>query len=192
MKRQFGLVTVLAMIATFAFGSAGTVGAAGTQHFGPFASTSLDNGTCGPWATDTDNRDWKVQANKDGTFTAREEFKNGTFVTLDALSPGGCETTDKHHGTTVRPGVTGSFEGYLGGIVTGGTYNPNGCNAIGADCSTTSGFISATFPGGAFSTTSFRFHYAAGSQGLIYHEWTDESNRDPNGPEVFTGDIATA
>jgi hypothetical protein len=30
MKRQFGLVTILAMIATFAFGSAGTVGAAGT------------------------------------------------------------------------------------------------------------------------------------------------------------------
>jgi hypothetical protein len=30
MKRQFGLVTILAMIATFAFGSAGTVGAAST------------------------------------------------------------------------------------------------------------------------------------------------------------------
>jgi hypothetical protein len=30
MKRQFGLVTVLALIATFVFGSAGTVGAAGT------------------------------------------------------------------------------------------------------------------------------------------------------------------
>ena len=30
MKRQFGLVTILAMIATFVFGSAGTVGAAGT------------------------------------------------------------------------------------------------------------------------------------------------------------------
>ena len=30
MKRQFGLITVLALIATFVFGSAGTVGAAGT------------------------------------------------------------------------------------------------------------------------------------------------------------------
>lgn len=30
MKRQFGLITVLVLVATFAFGSAGTVGAAGT------------------------------------------------------------------------------------------------------------------------------------------------------------------
>jgi hypothetical protein len=30
MKRQFGLITILAMIATFVFGSAGTVGAAST------------------------------------------------------------------------------------------------------------------------------------------------------------------
>jgi len=30
MKRQFGLVTVLALIATFIFGSAGTVGATGS------------------------------------------------------------------------------------------------------------------------------------------------------------------
>ncbi len=30
MKRQFGLITILALIATFVFGSAGTVGAAGT------------------------------------------------------------------------------------------------------------------------------------------------------------------
>ena len=30
MKRQFGLVTVLALFATFVFGSAGTVGAAST------------------------------------------------------------------------------------------------------------------------------------------------------------------
>ncbi len=189
MLRKFaGFIAVIALLAV----GVPTVGAEGrTQHYGPFASTSLDGGTCGqPWATDTFNCEFMVKDNKDGSFQVREEFKDGTFVTTGPASPGACETTDTRHGTIVRAGVTGSFHGDLEGVVTGGTYNPNACSASPSPCTTTLGFIGATFPGGTFSVTTFRFHYAAGGQGLIYHEWTDESNKDPNGPEVFKGDIA--
>jgi len=190
MLRKFaGFIAVIALLAV----AVPTVGAEGrTQHYGPFASTSPDGGTCGqPWATDTFNREFMVKDNKDGSFQVREEFKDGTFVTTGPVSPGACETTDTHHGATVRAGINGSFHGDLEGVVTGGTYNPNACNATPAACSTTAGFITATFPGGTFSVTTFRFHYAAGGQGLIYHEWTDESSKTPGG-EIFKGDIANA
>lgn len=154
--------------------SATSVGAAGgTQHYGPFPSVTPDGGTCGnQWATDTVNRDFMVQSNKDATFTVREEFKNGTFVTNGGRSPGGCEA-DNHHGTADLPGITGTFQGEEEGAVTGGAYNPNGCSTAGADCTTTAGFIAAAFPGGTFSVATYEFHYAAGAQGLIYHEWKE-------------------
>lgn len=186
-RKCLGLIVVLGM----ALVSATSVGAAGeTQHFGPFASVTPDGGTCGnSWATDTVNRDFMVQTNTDGTFTVREEFKNGTFVTNLGPSPGGCEI-DNHHGKTVLGGVTGTFQGEVEGVVTGGTYNPNGCST--ADCTTTGGFITAIFGSAAkFSPATYEFHYAAGAQGLIVHEWK-ESFKNGDTTEQDSGDIARA
>ncbi len=184
-----GLFVVLGMLLV----SATSVGAEGrTQHFGPFASTGGDGGTCGNiWATDTDNRDFTVKDNRDGTFTVQEEFKDGTFVTIAGQSPGSCETGN-HHGSTVLAGITGRFHGEEEGVVTGGAYNPNGCSATPAACTTTSGFIKATFGMTAtFSGTTYAFHYAAGDQGLIYHEWK-ESFKKGDTTEQDSGDIASA
>lgn len=188
-RKCLGLIVVLGMLLV----AAPSVGAAGgTQHFGPFASTGPDGGTCGnAWANDKDNRDFMVQENKDGTFNVREEFKQGTFVTIAGPSPGACET-DKHHGTTVLAGVTGSFHGQEEGVVTGGTYNPNGCSATPAACTSTAGFITATFgPTAVFSVATYEFHYAAGGQDLIVHEWK-ESFKKGDTTEQDSGDIASA
>lgn len=168
-----------------------------TQHFGPYASTTPDNGSCGQqWAVDTVNRFFQVQNNGDGTFGVREEFKDGSFVTTGPVSPGACET-DSHHGSVLAAGVDGTFHGYLDGTVTSTTYNPQGCSASGADCSTTAGFLVATFgPSGATFTCSlgyagcrFSFEYAAGGQGLLFHSWKDSGTDGVT--EVFRGDIAT-
>lgn len=185
-RKCLGFIMVVGMVLT----SLTSVGAAGgTQHYGPVASVTPDSGTCGNfWATDRVNRDFMVQANKDGTFTVREEFKNGTFVTNAGASPGGCEA-DNHHGSTVLAGITGTWHGEEEGVVTGGAYNPNGCST--ADCTTTDHFIAATFPGGAFSVATYEFHYAAGAQGLIVHEWK-ESFKKSDITEQDTGDIASA
>ena len=126
----------------------------------------------------------------------REEFKNGVFITIGGVSPGACETNERH-GQTVRGGVTGSFQGYLEGTVTSTTFDPNGCAAMGADCTTTSGFLAAVFgPAGpatftcnnGFAGCRFGFEYAAGDQSLLFHHWSDTSNGP--GDEVFHGDIA--
>jgi hypothetical protein len=165
--------------------------------FGPFHSTSTDNGSCGqPWAQDIFDRFFKVRDNKDGTFNVREEFKNGVFITIGGPSPGSCET-DQDHGQSVRGGVTGHFEGYLEGTVTSSTYNPNGCAEAGADCTTTQGFLLAAFgaQGPAtftcnlgFAGCRFNFEYTAGDQSLLFHHWADTSAGP--GDEVFHGDIA--
>src|SRR2546425_8298807 len=91
------------------------------QHFGPFAITTPDNGSCGVWATDTFDRFWNVHNNGNGTFSVDEQDKNGSFVTLGGVSPGACETGSKH-GSTVDAGVTGNFIGDVNLTVTGGNY----------------------------------------------------------------------
>ena len=159
------------------------------QHFGPFASTSPDNGTCGEWADDTFDRFFNVHANNNGTFSVDEQFKNGSFVTRDGDSPGACEP-GSNHGSTVDAGVTGTFVGYINFTVTGGTYNPAGCSAVGADCTTTAGFFAATFPGSSIHYDNWAFEYASGDQDLLYHHWADVSNKAGT-VETFRGDIAT-
>src|SRR5438552_15376278 len=124
------------------------------QHFGPFTLTTADNGTCGLWATDTFDRFWNVHNNGDGTFSVDEQDKNGSFVTLGGDSPGGCEPGSKH-GSTVDAGVDGTFIGYVYYTVTGGSYNPAGCSVLTADCSTRTGFFTATFPGGTVNFGKF-------------------------------------
>jgi hypothetical protein len=194
----------LTLLAAVVFALAGTAiasAASGKEtHLGPYASTSVDNGSCGvPWANDTFDRDFKVKDNGDGTFLVREEFKNGSFVTIGGVSPGACET-DSNHGATVLPGVTGTMHGVLEGTVTAATFDASGCTAVGADCSTTQGFLLAVFgvAGPAtftcnlgYAGCTFRFEYAAGDQGLLYHHWEDASTNPPGG-EIFRGDIANA
>lgn len=160
-----------------------------TQHFGPFPSTSPDNGSCSVlWANDTFDRYFTVRGNRDGTIEVTQKYKNGTFVTVEGTSPGACNNTNTPHGSTVRAGVTGKFRGYVTYTVTGGTYNADGCDAAGNPCSTTAGFFAAVFPGGNYSGDTWSFEYTAPHQGLLYHSWKDAS--DPTLGEAFSGDIA--
>jgi hypothetical protein len=189
-----------AVLAALALSAAAAAGNGRETHFGPFAGTSPDNGTCGhAWATDTFNRDFKVKDNRDGTFNVREEFKDGSFTTIAGPSPGACDTTGKH-GTVVSAGVTGKMHGSLEGTVTSTTFDPNGCDAVTADCTTTQGFLLAAFgPAGPATFTcnlgyagcEFKFEYSAGDQGLAFHHWEDASTNPPGG-ENFKGDIANA
>lgn len=190
----FTAVSVLA--AVFVFSAVAAASNSRETHFGPFASTSPDGGTCGnPWANDTFNREFKVMDNGDGTFRVREEFKEGSFVTIGGPSPGACETSGDH-GTVVLPGITGKMHGYLQGTVTSGTFDANGCTATLAACTTTQGFLAAVFgvAGPATFTCNvgpscgFKFEYSAGDQGLLFHHWEDASNS--SGAEIFKGDIA--
>jgi hypothetical protein len=167
----------------------------GDQHFGPFAGTSTDSGTCGKpdWAADTFTRNFWVHRNADGSFRVIETFTNGTFVTTGPLSPGGCETSP-NHGSAVLPGIKGQFGGFFNGTITGSpVYNPNGCNTPG-QCNTTSGFVAGVFgPAAEYGCISgpgqcsFFFGYFARDQGLKYHWWINASS-DLGGNR---GDIAT-
>jgi hypothetical protein len=167
----------------------------GVQHFGPFAGASPDSGTCGPdWAADRFTRNFGVDQDADGTFRVVEFFSDGTFVTTGPQSPGACES-GSNHGSTVLPGITGHFGGFLNGAITGTTvYNPQGCNTPGA-CNTTSGFVRAVFGAGAQygcvsgpGACSFFFGYGSRDQRLIFHHWINASP-DLGGNR---GDIASA
>jgi len=198
MKRWLVTAALAAAIAAFPIAAGADSGSGATTHLGPFASTSPDGGSCGsPWALDSFDRFLTVRDNGDGTFQVREDYKNGAFVTTGPLSPGACEE-GTHHGALVAPDINGTFQGYLEGTVSGGTFNPEGCAAAGADCATaTTGLIAATFGSGAtftclsgVGTCSFAFEYASGDQGLIFYHWEDRN--DKTGTEEFKGDIATS
>jgi hypothetical protein len=196
MRRWLATVAVAAAMAAFPIAAGADSGSGESTHLGPFPTANdPDGGTCSAWALDNFDRFLTVHDNGDGTFRVREDFKNGTFVTTGPASPGGCEE-GSHHGRFVAAGINGTFEGYLEGTVTGGTFNATGCAT--ANCTTTSGLIAATFgPRAAFTclsgapaTCSFAFEYAAGDQGLIFHHWEDRN--DQTGTEEFKGDIATS
>lgn len=159
----------------------------GTQHYGPYASSSPDSGTCdNDWAQDTFDRHFTVRDNRNGTFTVVEQFKNGSFVTEMGPSPGACETTDGSTTTFIRAGVAGSMHGYFVITVMGATTTSTApaCQLV-AGC-TTAGFIESHFPGATYSIGTYFFHYAAGDQGLTEHEWKNASE-DRGGNH---GDIA--
>jgi len=158
----------------------------GTQHYGPYPSSSPDSGTCGPdWATDTFDRHFTVKTNHDGTFLVIEQFKNGSFVTNAGLnpSPGSCDTTDGSPPGMVNMGIAGSMHGYfLVPILLGAqTSTSPFCNAMAMTnvaCTTTT-FIDTHFTPcygtGTCPVTTFFFHYSAGDQGLVEHEWKNAS-----------------
>jgi hypothetical protein len=196
MRRLWVVIFALAITVGTATGAAASNG--GTDHFGPFAGSSPDGGSCGiPWANDTYDRSYTVHDNGDGTFNVTAESRHGTFVTTGPGSPGACETSDRH-GSVVNAGIVGGFQGFLSGTVTSSTYNPSGCAAAGADCSTTQGFLAAVFGlapyssaftcNAGFAGCDFNFEYHSSDTSLQIRDWQDKS--DNHGGEKFVGDIA--
>ena len=119
--------------------------------------------------------------NADGTYTVREDFVHGSFVTTVGPSPGGCDTNP---GGTILPGIKGKMRGTV--IVTvAGTFNPDATCA--APC-TTGDFVAAFFgPTATYDVTSFVYTYRSHDHRLCAHSWRNAS------PELggTAGDIAT-
>ncbi len=174
---------------------------ASTQHYGPYASGSTDSGTCGPdWATDTFNRHFTVfQNTDDGSFLVVEQFKDGSFVTMAGPSPGACNTSPPPtgNGGTVAAGITGDLHGYFVIPLPAGsvqTSTSSSCFVSPFIECTTYSFLNSHFtgctsyPNPPCSVTTFFFHYSAGDQQLIAHEWQNSSpDRGGN-----SGDIRSA
>jgi len=180
-----------------------------TQHYGPYTSDSPDSGTCGnDWATDTFDRHFTVKTNSDGTFTVVEQFKNGSFVTpaptgdpaAADFSPGACESSITPAGT-VADGKSGSMHGYF--IIplpptTMQTSTSPFCDGASSnvDCTTTkfidNHFTPCYFDGtGTCPVTTFFFHYSAGDQGLISHEWKNASaDRGGNNGDIRSTNLS--
>jgi hypothetical protein len=158
-----------------------------TQHYGPYPSGSPDSGTCGiDWAQDTFNRHFTVKHNHDGTYTVIQQFKKGSFVTNPPdtnPSPGSCDTTDGSPPGTVRAGITGSMQGYfiipIPAPFTQTSTDPSCVAGMPNVPCTTSGFIDSHFSCiylATCSVTTFAFHYSAGNQLLVEHEWKNASD----------------
>jgi hypothetical protein len=160
-----------------------------SNRFGPFKGASGDSGTCGPdWANDTYQREFAVKEATAGTWTVKESFLDGEFVTTGPASPGACEGTQPH-GLLVAAGIEGEFGGFLSGTVSGGTFNPEGCDTTPTSCNTTAGFIAAVFgPTAVYNISSFSFHYTAHGEDLAFRHWVNAS-ADLGGNR---GDIATS
>ena len=174
-----------------------------TQHYGPYASGSTDSGTCGnDWANDMFDRHFTVHQNNDGTFTVVEQFKNGSFMTPASDSPpvndspGACETSPVPAGM-VTDGIVGDLHGYFIIPLPAGEMQSSTspyCNAsamTNMDCDTTTfiktHFLQPCYPA-TCPVTTFFFHYSAGDQDLIMHEWKNASmDRGGN-----SGDIRSA
>ena len=168
-------------------------GATPTQHYGPYASSSTDSGTCGvvDWAQDSFDRHFTVRTSSSGAFTVVEQFKDGNFVTLGAgseASPGACDTNPLG---TVNTGVIGSMHGYfiISNVMTQTSTSPNcdGLNPADSDCSTAI-FINTHFTPcypSSCTVTTFFFDYASGDQGLLFHDWKNASaDRGGNGGDI--------
>lgn len=174
-------------------------GANATQHYGPYTNnTSPDSGTCGnDWATDTFDRHFTVRRNPDGTFTVIQQFKNGSFVTMAGFSPGGCQPTPPPQGT-VDANKTGSMHGYFViPVPFAQTSTDPHCNAVAmtdAGCTTTTfvntHFAACAYPAPPCSVTTFFFHYSAGDQSLIEHQWKNASaDRGGNSGDIRSANI---
>jgi hypothetical protein len=170
----------------------------GTQHYGPYNSNSPDSGTCGnDWATDTFDRHFTVRRNPDGTFLVVEQFKDGSFVTSAGPSPGACQAGPPSAGL-VNAGVTGSMLGYFiiplppGEIQT--STDPSCVAGVPLAPCTTTGFINSHFTPACYSgtcpVTTFFFHYSAGDQQLIQHEWKNASaDRGGNSGDIRSSNV---
>lgn len=178
-------------------------GTSATQHYGPYPSASTDSGTCGnDWANDTFDRHFTIRTNTNGTFLVVEQFRDGSFVTPASdspavmnFSPGACQNSATPQGT-VNNGVTGSLQGYfiIPGVKTQTSSSPY-CNATAmtnANCDTTT-FINTHFApcySVTCTVTTFFFHYSAGDQTLLEHEWKNASaDRGGNSGDIRSTNI---
>src|SRR5437879_2028107 len=78
------------------------------RHYGPFASTSPDSGTCGnDWANDTFKRSFEIDTSHPKDVI--ESFDDGRFVTIAGPSPNAClhMSAPTGNGNTVVNGTTG-------------------------------------------------------------------------------------
>jgi hypothetical protein len=67
------------------------------------------------------------------------------------------------------------MHGYFVITVTGTQTSTDANCQPGPEC-TTAGFIESHFTGSAFTIGTFFFHYSAGDQGLVEHEWKNASD----------------
>jgi hypothetical protein len=167
---------------------------------GPFTVVTTDNGSCGTaWASDTVKRTFLIKKNRDGSYRVWR-FDRGSFTTLEARSPGACDTTGRH-GNVVHAGAHGRMHGWLVGTVPSTfTFNPDA--TCPADCGFTDVFLNTFFGAGAADQFScftnstdcrFTFSYHAHGQGLVFHHWKDAGRGAGTFlNEHFKGDIANA
>jgi hypothetical protein len=141
--------------------------AAASARYGPFPSGSPDSGTCGPdWAIDTFDRTFTASTtrNADLTYTVREDFTRGSFVTIGGASPQACDS-NRPTGGTVGPGITGRMAGFFTIVVSGGTYN-SAATCTAANCGTTAGFVATVYGASAtYDVPTFFFGYATRCNG---------------------------
>jgi hypothetical protein len=185
-------------------GDKGKGKAQGKNRFS-FTLTTTDRRCDGtePWATLQEKRTYQLHANKDGTFRLRRVDK-GTFTTVAGTSPGNCAANKSKHGKLIRAGVTGKFNGYLEGTITGGVFNKKATCA--AACFT-GDFLTAFFGptatfscDGATNSTDCKFNYnytapnrAANRPKLIVRHWQDRGKGSGTTlEESFHGDIASS
>jgi hypothetical protein len=170
-----------------------------TQHYGAYSADSTDSGTCGvDWASDTFDRHFTVRHNPDGTTTVVEQFKNGSFVTNMGPSPGACDSTDGTPPGEVDAGITGTMHGYfIIPVPVPQSSNSPFCDATNntnADCTTAtfvnSHFLGCDYPNAPCAVSTFFFHYAAGDQGLVEHEWKNAScDRGGNHGDIASSNV---
>lgn len=127
-----------------------------------------------------------------------QQFKRGSFVTNPEPnpSPGSCDSTDGSPPGFVDEGVTGSMHGYF--IISGvgpQTSDSQYCNAdtnTNDPCNTTI-FINSHFADCypiTCTVTTFAFHFAAGNQSLVEHEWKNASeDRGGNHGDIRSTDV---
>jgi hypothetical protein len=117
-----------------------------------------------------------------------EQFKNGSFVTpaIDSPqpnpSPGACQSSLNPAGT-VNNGIMGTLHGYfiiplpMGTTQTSTDSHCDGATMSNTPCDTMT-FIETHFSCTyqvTCSVTTFFFHYSAGDQSLLQHEWKNAS-----------------
>ena len=126
------------------------------------------------------DRHFTVKHNPDGTFTVIQQFKNGSFSTDAGFSPGACESGPPQG--AVIAGKTGSMHGYFIIPFPTGTMqtstDPSCVAGMPMAACTTTGFVNSHFTPCYPATcpvTTFAFHYSAGDQQLLQHEWKNAS-----------------
>jgi hypothetical protein len=188
----------LLVVASIAGGAGPGPQVGGSFFDGPYAAATPDSGSCGNnWAVDLFNRQFEIlPQNPDGSWTVKQTFLKGRFITLgngqsgSGASPGQCDGPG-NAGHVLKEGVIGTFKGsFTITVQPGFSYVGNGgCGTlsdwpVGAgqgstpgDC-TTGGWIAAHFPGAVYGSTatvtSYNIKYNAKPAGQVTGStWTN-------------------